>query len=1017
MASPTVDSTSIVISAAADDVPLQVDSIPILDIRLLSQSELYSLSLCSSSAVGPLRCDDVVVPKIDRSVFNESAGSRKQTYSRYRLAPASSSSSATSSAPRRRTPHLRPTPVTIGNNGNSVPEKKKNSQIIDLLKQLFVTNSNPEDLIPVKIDYSYSLPQQLSSFPSSSSSNVVPVNHKRKRGHPCQFEIVKNNANSTLGVNPNVDSYDGNRNKNGSIMSENVGDVDRDRKALLNRDGVEVDLVALGTVENPYAEEIKQRTEGLNGKEDLVRFLEGLNGKWGSSRKKRRIVDASMFGSTLPVGWNLLLSLKKKKGCVWLYCGHYLSPSGRQFVSCKDISSYLLSLHCAQDTNKVDCAENNQSMNDSNSLSSVSIANVNNQDDNRKKNLICPASSLIVSSTSSNHEMQVTLDAGDQPEDTVGKFLHCDECKMTFSQKDDLLHHQSSLHREKMYKNDLSLNDVVIVKEGNCEHVFTCSTFNKVNNFNDHIGAHERNHVKSTEESLSVDVGVCVEPGSFCQQPVREVMLKGSLGSIGNNMGETSNVNTSDHVGDRIATDGNFGVYEFLPSNNESKSFHEVGVQNTHGGSLLTLSDHERIIGTEYLVDKVCRRKMEMLEVDGVQNVRTSEPFLSVGSHTELNSDAVIGIEEDKIVRHCSPSAFETEKNIMIENDVIQVISSVAEECKQEPSGSVLLTESCAAEVSNEAYTANKISTTSVNDPKLHEIENPRNHNLSLSSGHLLTEFHTKSDTVEQEKNLLGSISVQSGTERTFGFQNNFSNNESSAVEDAKCGKPLGFGLLGSSINNKTCELGTSFGMNYYSGRDQDGPRGNQIGNSGTDFIIGFGRNNLQPVEDVLAEGIWTTGQENILQGSFTATTSPQVQPSSSFHAFDIMSDQDAQGLFEVQEKYNINANVEGMSSGRAEPVEYSFLGSNSSNVIPMESSAFSHNTNMEQGLDSSFWLGNNALMPNTTDNRSKSSSVCVWCRNVFYHETNQPEMEATGAIGSMCPACSTRIPGHFSVL
>ncbi|PQM40540.1 uncharacterized protein Pyn_24506 [Prunus yedoensis var. nudiflora] len=72
---------------------LHLDSLPLIDLRLLSQSDLYSLSLTSSSSLSnPTRRfdDDVLIPKIDRSVFNESAGSRKQTYSRLRLAPRNS---------------------------------------------------------------------------------------------------------------------------------------------------------------------------------------------------------------------------------------------------------------------------------------------------------------------------------------------------------------------------------------------------------------------------------------------------------------------------------------------------------------------------------------------------------------------------------------------------------------------------------------------------------------------------------------------------------------------------------------------------------------------------------------------------------------------------------------------------------------------------------------------------------------------------------------------------------------
>ncbi|KAL0307579.1 UNVERIFIED_CONTAM: Methyl-CpG-binding domain-containing protein 8 [Sesamum angustifolium] len=194
MASAAVDSPATI----ADGGSPKLDSIPIVDIRLLSQSELYSLSLCSSSAFDPRRCDDVVIPKIDRSVFNESAGSRKQTYSRLRLAPPSSSSTATS---RRRTPHLRPSATTFAsiNSNNSDPENAENSQIVSLLKQLFVTDLNPDELVPVKIDYSHSLPpQQLSSLPPTSLSNVVATGYKRKRGRPRRNELLGNEVESVL---------------------------------------------------------------------------------------------------------------------------------------------------------------------------------------------------------------------------------------------------------------------------------------------------------------------------------------------------------------------------------------------------------------------------------------------------------------------------------------------------------------------------------------------------------------------------------------------------------------------------------------------------------------------------------------------------------------------------------------------------------------------------------------------------------------------------------------------------
>lgn len=111
-----------------------------VDMRALSQSDLVALAAGSPYSADPRRGRDADVlppPKIDRAVFNESAGSRKQTFSRHRVAtnlshsltpatasaaaapppppptrtPRTASSRSTSSASSRaRTPHSHPRP-------------------------------------------------------------------------------------------------------------------------------------------------------------------------------------------------------------------------------------------------------------------------------------------------------------------------------------------------------------------------------------------------------------------------------------------------------------------------------------------------------------------------------------------------------------------------------------------------------------------------------------------------------------------------------------------------------------------------------------------------------------------------------------------------------------------------------------------------------------------------------------------------------------------------------------------
>lgn len=111
----------------------------------------------------------------------------------------------------------------------------------------------------------------------------------------------------------------------------------------------------------------------------------------------------------------------------------------------------------------------------------------------------------------------------------------------------------------------------------------------------------------------------------------------------------------------------------------------------------------------------------------------------------------------------------------------------------------------------------------------------------------------------------------------------------------------------------------------------------------------------------------------------------------------------------------NYGIQSEMMRPGRTQPVEYSFMGDQRVNSLPGEPKVFPYGTNMEQGMDSSFWLGKDASTANAS-HASQATSVCVWCRNIFFHEPVQAGMQA-GAIGTICPSCSSKIPGQFNAL
>ncbi|XP_050124835.1 uncharacterized protein LOC126602067 isoform X1 [Malus sylvestris] len=368
---------------------LHLESLPLIDLGLLSQSDLYSLSLTSSSSSQshPTRRfdDNVLIPKIDRSVFNESAGSRKQTYSRLRLAPRNSQFPVPNPKSQKTIPH-------------SQPRDPETLQIIALLKQLFPSEKalkeNDDVLVPVPVRLA-----QYDAMPGPSAENFsaglsVDVGTKRKRGRPRKYPNatisypsvnadvsmeMRGGDNSTPGIV--VQSSEGKRKRGRPRKDENrvVSVAKREKKVkvkeakvkegnvkveeaeivMVNGRGVVVDLAAVENADGLFGEELRRRTEGMDTEVQLLAFLGGLEGQWSSARKKRKIVPADELGDVLPVQWKILLALKRNGGLVRLFCKRYIRVHARKdisfnfgspnreiygkFVSCKEVSSYLIS--------------------------------------------------------------------------------------------------------------------------------------------------------------------------------------------------------------------------------------------------------------------------------------------------------------------------------------------------------------------------------------------------------------------------------------------------------------------------------------------------------------------------------------------------------------------------------------------------------------------------------------------------------------------------------------------------
>ncbi|GMN49473.1 hypothetical protein TIFTF001_018635 [Ficus carica] len=491
---------------------LQPDSLSHIDISTLSQSELHALSLCSSSAFD-LRCSDhLVVPKIDRSLFNESAGSRRQTYSRPQSSP---STSATGHHHRRRIAgllpsHPKPPPPLAFPSAD--PDRTENRAIINHLKQLISQDPRFDNI-------EFSPPSLSAEFGHDSEiPAVLPVDRKRKRGRKPKVKGLNSEAE----------------------------DGDYGGLEVVNRNGVAVDVSALASEDDPFGEELKRRTAGMESEEALLGFMRELEGQWGSRRKRRRIVDAAEFGDALPVGWKLLLGLKRKEGRAWVYCRRYISgermtyqgslayhsriesvvglklclsnglsnwtgplvalnsvdvsPTGQHFISCKDVSSYLQSVDGLSATHQRS-GRKGEGVQDDRLITENQHAGLIFKDGNLRQDTN-PSTDVLTPIPNEHGKEVVLFEMENLAEVQIHDLFECHKCDMSFDEKDSYLQHLLSFHQRttRRYRLGSSVGDGVIIKDGKYECQFCHKVFLERRRYNGHVGIHVRNYVRRVED-------------------------------------------------------------------------------------------------------------------------------------------------------------------------------------------------------------------------------------------------------------------------------------------------------------------------------------------------------------------------------------------------------------------------------------------------------------------------------------------------------------------------------------
>ncbi|KAL7206006.1 hypothetical protein ACSBR2_018839 [Camellia fascicularis] len=500
----------------------KLESLTHIDISKLSQSELHALSLCSSAAFDLRRTDDIISPQIDRTVFNESAGSRRQTYSRLRLDSSSSSSAA--AVHRSRLPGLLPNPRPPPSLGPDDPEHVENKSIVNFLKQLITTANKIEN------SDRFLLAPPPQSVVSGDPESVPPP-------PDMQIVVYSGEMKRKRGRKPKPKDM------------ENGGEIELE---IVNKNGVVVDFRALENGDELYGAELRRRTVGLEKEEEVLGFLRNFEGQWGSRRKKRKIVDASEFGDSLPIGWKLLLGLKRREGQVSVYCRRYISPSGQQFVSCKEAASYLQSYFGLNDASQPSnqMGGNNQQVF---GLASENHAGFVRQNDDLKQDTI-PNSMLPSSSMPNVQEMEISLmEIDNLPDVEVRDLFECYKCNLSFDEKNTYLKHLMSVHQRttRRYRLGSSVGEGVIIKDGKYECQICHKVFQERRSYNGHVGIHVRNCVRSSEELPGQAALLkCTESPSPDELPPRITKMDALIQIAQSSILETSTAEPDDQTND-----------------------------------------------------------------------------------------------------------------------------------------------------------------------------------------------------------------------------------------------------------------------------------------------------------------------------------------------------------------------------------------------------------------------------------------------------------------------------------
>ncbi|XP_076922531.1 uncharacterized protein LOC143584335 [Bidens hawaiensis] len=157
--------------------------------------------------------------------------------------------------------------------------------------------------------------------------------------------------------------------------------------------------------------------------------MDTLEGNWCRGSHRRKLVAAADIVNVLPDGWKIEIAIHCRAGLPSLHCRNYVSPTGMQFKSCKDVAVYL------KDKYLIDVAGPSKQgeMRQINNGSSMLLKSINE---------------ITSCSTLNEANNKLLLATNDLYDVEICSHIECTPCGLTFDDIDGLNKHLEICHKK-----------------------------------------------------------------------------------------------------------------------------------------------------------------------------------------------------------------------------------------------------------------------------------------------------------------------------------------------------------------------------------------------------------------------------------------------------------------------------------------------------------------------------------------------------------------------------------------